>query len=379
MSPNPAAPVSTAQSKAPAPTDLPQLLAQLGQEAAQPLSEALERLQSVMRSCDAGTASRLSTVREPLRRARDAILLASQIGRLASGPAPTQASRVALHQQVRQVAEHRQREAQARGVQLRAHLVEAEVQLDPALLVNLLHALVDWALWHTRSSIDLQLSLTPWPVRVRLECRFACTDLDQLAGGLPPQRLEDLRWQLLQQLASSLGAPLQQHWDAGLAVTHLLFEMPKLQEMLQRIDLNAVAAAGAHDSQPFVGLHALVVSDDSSLQDTVQPLLRRQGWAVEGVAGVDEAFQHCLNGLPQAVIVDAALRGPDLDQWCTHVLAELPSACIVEVVDGDSALLPFGRTTGVHRCLRERLGEDLPVQLRTLMLEGANDALTLRL
>jgi hypothetical protein len=358
--------------------ELAQLLTQLAPEAAQPLTEALDRLQTILRTVDATTAARLSTVREPMRRAREAVLLASQIGRLASGRVHAAQEKVALHLAVHQVAEQRRREALARGLQLRTNLQAAEAEADTALVLNVLHALLDWALWHTRSSIELSLSLTPWPVRSRLECRFAFRDLDQFEASNPRQDLNDLRWQLVERLGAVLHLEIRREEEAGVCVTTLDFPVPHLRDVMDRIDLGPTSSDAGLNTQPFAGMQALVVSADPGLHAEIAPLMERLGWTLDAVATVDEAFQYCLEGLPQVVLTDATLRSPDLDQWCTQVLAEAPSLCFIEVLGVDSASLPFGRTPGMQRCQRERLNEDLPLLLRAVLNAESQD-LTLRL
>ncbi len=376
MTPNRAPAPPTANKELSA--ELAQLLTQLAPEAAQPLTEALDRLQTVLRTVDATTAARLSTVREPMRRAREAVLLASQIGRLASGRVQPGQDKVALHLAVHHVAEQRRREALARGLQLRTNLQAADAEADMALVHNVLHALLDWALWHTRSSIELSLALTPWPVRSRLECRFAFRDLDQFDRPTPRQDLNDLRWQLVQRLGAVLALEIRREEDAGVCVATLDFPVPQLHDLAAQIDFGRAPSDAGLNTQPFAGMHALVVSADPGLQAEVAPMMERMGWTLDAVATVDEAFQHCLEGLPQVVLTDATLRSPDLDQWCTHVLAEAPSLCFIEVLGMDSAALPFGRTPGMQRCQRERLSEDLPLLLRAVLNAESQD-LTLRL
>lgn len=363
--------------------ELAQLLSQLAQEVAQPLTEALERLQAAQRTLDPTGAARLSSVREPVRRARDAVLLASQIGRLAGGRVQAVQERLPLHQAVHQVAEQRRREAQARGLQLRVQLQAAEVSGDPALLQSLLHALLDWTLWHTRSSIEVTLNLTPWPVRSRLECRFAYRDLDQVNHAASRQRLDDLRWRLVKHLAQTQGVDCRREDDAGVCLVWLDFPVHKLEDMAERLTFPEPERDAGLNTQPFAGMKALVVTSDAELHADISELMYPLGWLVDGATGVDEAFQHCLQGLPQVIVVDAGLRGPDLDQWCMHVLAEAPSFCFIEISSADTLPGGLARNSGVKRCQRERLALDLPVLLRHVLaptpVHGGGIALTLRL
>ncbi len=373
---------STPTNPAQTATELAQLLTQLTQEVAQPLTDALERLQVAQRPLDAASVARLSSVREPLRRARDAALLAAQIGRLAGGRVQAAQEKLALHQAVHQVAEQRRREAQARGLQLRVNLQSAEVTADAALLQSLLHALLDWALWHTRSSVELELTLTPWPVRSRLQCRFAYRELDQVNTHAQRQRLDDLRWKLIEHLSRALNLELRREDDAGVSLVWLDFPIAKLSDVIERLEINTIESDPGLNTQPFAGMKALVVTADAKLHQALTQLMNPLGWAVDTVATVDEAFQHCLQGLPQVVITDAELRGPDLDQWCMHVLAEAPSFSFIEITNGSTLPGALGRTTGMRHCQRDRMAFDLPALLRQVLSpqedNDENSTLTLR-
>lgn len=355
------------------PNGLPELLTLLAGEVAAPLTLALERLQQQLGAQGTSNTALLS-LREPIRRARDASLMASQIGRLSSGRVIPAQERCALHLTLRQVLEARRREAQARGLQLRLESVDCEIESDPALLPGLFHALLDWALWHTRSSIDVQLGLGGWPAQARLSCRFAIRDLDQTDSG-KPQTLNGLRWMLVQHTANALGFALQREDEAGICVVQIQLPLPRV-ELLDVVD-TPPATSPAQDTQPFAGWGAMVVSRDAGFQDRVAGLMQPLGWTLDRLHSVDEAFQQALEALPQAIVVDGRLAGADLDQWRCHVLADAPGFCFVEVSDvhGDAKMM---RQDGGLQCTLADLEQSLPTLLRSA-LAPRGESLTFRL
>lgn len=356
----------------PTPTpSLAELMSVLGAEVGAPLSLALERLQAALASRDPSEGMLIS-VREPLRRARDATLIASQIGRLASGRVQPDSEPCALHRLLLQVIELRRREAQARGLHLRLDADEAEVRSDPALLPRLIHALLDWALAHTHSSLELALKVSSWPPQARLTLRFATRDLDQSVRRHPDD-LDGLRWQLVLHMAATLGLTVRRDDEAGVSVTQL--DMPLLQaEELPKFKLDLRNEAPARNSQPFAGWSALLVGNDPQLHTTLQHIMEPLGWTVDRAVSVDDAFQQSLRALPQAVVVDGALAGSDLDQWRAHVLGEAPGLCFIEV----HAAAPSRAQSGAQLCLRHELGARLPALLRRA-LAPRTEELTFRL
>lgn len=357
-------------------TDLAALLVQLGSEVAAPLAQALERLHEQLAQATPGDEARsaaLVSLRDPLRRARDASLLAAQIGRLSSGRVVAAREVCALRPVLQQVVESRRREAGSRGLQLRLDAIDAEAVADPALLPSLLHALLDWALWHTRSSIEISLSVSAWPAQASLRCRFALRDLDQ-APHVQPPNLNGLRWMLVAHTARALGAQLQREDEAGVCVTQLDFPMLR-RDLKLELPASAEPVFG-QDTQPFAGWGAMVVSARPDFHRQITALMEPQGWALDRVSSIDEAFQHCLDALPQAIVVDGALSGPDLKQWRTHVLAEAPGFCFVEV--GEHSPPGARRADDGLFCAAQRLDSDLQRLLREA-LAPRGEALTFRL
>ncbi len=374
--PQPPSAVPTEATTMPTADALAAVLVELGPEVAAPLAQALERLHTQVAQ-QVGSGQRdapLLALREPLRRARDAALLASQVGRLASGRVVPALEQCPLHTALRQVVDVRRREALTRGLQLRLDATDAVIGSDPVLLTSLLHALLDWALWHTRSSIELNLTLTAWPPHARLRCKFALRDLDQL-GSVQPSTLDGLRWMLIAQTARALGVQIHRDDEAGLCVARL--EFPLLRREVE-LELPAMAepVAAAQDTQPFAGWLCIVVGSDAEFHREVTALMEPLGWALDRVNSVDEAFQHCLNALPQAIVVDGRLAGADLNQWRCHVFADAPGFCFIEVRPESADRL--AKPAAGLQCARAQMARELPALLRSA-LAPPGEALTFRL
>lgn len=376
----PAQPRAATASSAEAPVsmDLTAVLARLGPELVQPLQTALDRLKSLQAGCDGDIAAALASLREPLRRARDGAVVAHQIGRLAAGRVRPAQDRLALNLALEQISSQRRREAAIRGLQLRVNLHAAEVQGDSALLGSLLNNLLDWALAHTRSSIDLDLSLTPWPVRARLRCRFAVRDLDQLHQTQPQESFtqQGLNWLLVQHTAVLMGVDIRREDESGVCVAQLDFPVPRLHEVLEQLDLGQAPVDRGHNTQPFAGWQVLVVSAREPLQSAVRNALEPIGWALESVDSIDAAFQFCLERLPQAIVVDGLLHGPDLEQFSCHVRADAPRFAFIELVPPQTPALQG--IVGISLCREDQLSQQLPLLLRRA-LTPASQELTLRL
>lgn len=374
--PPPAQPRAGA-AQAPVPsTDPNAVLAQLGPEVVQPLQLALERLQALQAGGNSELAAALATLREPLRRARDGAFMAHQLGRLASGRVRPAPQRLALNESLEQVCANRRREAAVRGLQLRVHLHLVEIESDPALVTGLLNSLLDWALSNTRSSIDLDLQLSPWPVRARLRCRFAVRDLDQLQRSPSPEAHRGLNWLLVEHSAALLDVEVRREDEAGVCVAQLDFPVPRLHDVAEALNLGAAPTEIGHNSRPFAGWQVLLVSPRPELQQQVRAALEPLGWSLEVLPAVDLAFQQCLERLPQAIVVDGRLHGPDLEQFCCHVRADAPRFAFVELLP--AGIGPLQAIAGITPCREDQLSNQLPILLRRA-LAPASQELTFRL
>lgn len=353
----------------PTPVQWADIVQQLGAEIAGPLSAALEQIQTL---ASTGQIDRrgLRLLRRSVDDARTAGMLGQQLSRLASGRLRLNRERQHLTQMLRNVLSQRSRETQARGVQVRQSLKPVEIWADGALLFALLNALMDWALANTHSSVDLRLDLTPWPVKARLSCRFAHRSLDLLGDDAelqpPTPGLDSLAWRLLEQTAITLGVLPLREQESGITLLTLEFNQlapddAPLPPDSTHARLEAEAARLGGNSRPLAGCQLLILSASRDLRTEAHAAVRHMGMLVDAVTSVAEAEQFCREGLPHALLFDAAL----MDQALLHLIAgitrDAPDFTFVEMFDREHRTqLSTATDDGVARISRRNLPEALP-------------------
>ncbi|TSB05815.1 hypothetical protein FNJ62_31500, partial [Streptomyces benahoarensis] len=175
--------------------------------------------------------------------------------------------------------------------------------------------------------MDLRLDLTPWPVKARLSCRFAHRPLD-LLGNEPEARdaspgLDSLAWRLLEQTAITLGVLPLREQDSGITLLTLEFnqlapdDAPAPDHTQARLEAEAQRMGG--NSRPLAGCQLLILSANRELRSEAQAAVRHMGMLVDVVASVAEAEQFCREGLPHAMLFDAAQMSDPL----LHLIAEV--------------------------------------------------------
>ena len=352
----------------PTPVQWAEIVQQLGAEIAGPLSAALEQIQTLAAT---GQIDRrgLRLLRRSVDEARTAGMLGQQLSRLASGRLQLNRERQHLTQMLRSVLAQRSRETQTRGVQVRQSLQPVEIWADGALLFALLNALMDWALANTHSSVDLRLDLTPWPVKARLSCRFAHRSLELLGEAAelraPTPGLDSLAWRLLEQTAITLGVLPLREQEAGITLLTLEFnqlapdEAPPPDSTLSRLEAEAERLGG--NSRPLAGCQLLILSANRDLRTEAHAAVRNMGLLVDVVGSVAEAEQFCREGLPHALLFDAAQMNEALLHLIAGISRDAPDFCFVEMFDGEHRTqLSTATGDGLARISRRHLPDALP-------------------
>ena len=215
---------------------LQELLQQVGQELAEPLTAALERVTALSTT---GRIDRLGlkALREEVERARQAGIWCQQIARLASGRVRQSHERVHLTHTLQSVLAYRAREMHARGIQVVQSLEAVELQVDASMLYGLLNAMVEWWLQCAQGTIDVRVDLATWPADGRLHCRLRHKQDDDYHDGgaqqstTPP--LDNMAWRLLELVL----------WYAFVIGVGMALERAQGQTQPQRWEFYAVTAA----------------------------------------------------------------------------------------------------------------------------------------
>lgn len=343
------------------------LVTQIGEEIAGPLTAALERVYALT-STGAIDRQGLRSLREELEQARRVGIASQQIVRFATGRVRQSHERLHLTQTLQSVLAHRNRETQAHGLEVRQVLRPVEVIVDPTLLFTLLNTLLDWALAHAQSNIELRLDMKPWPAHARLSCRFRHTppDLDPHdIGQAARPTLDDMTWQLLRHTAAAMGLGVERADGDTLAALTLEFprtvsdELPGLAT-LEHDD----AFPSSVNSKPLAGSHVLVIASRRDVRVQVREAIRHMGLVVDFVNSVDEAVAFCAEGLPHAVIVESILRGERFNQLRADVLRDAPEVAFIEIIEEGSMFEVSGfGSSAMGRVGRDAILASLPSAL----------------
>ena len=343
------------------------LVAEIGAEIAAPLSAALERINALTSTGKIDRQS-LRALRAEVEAARQIGMIGQQLTRFASGRLRQSHERLQLNDVLNGVLAHRARETQARGIHLKPSLKSAEVIVDASLLFSLLNSMLDWALAHARSHIDLAIDIKPLPAHARLSCRFATRLSDELDSGdgeRAPRSLDSLTWRLVEQTAWTMGLVVDRS-DAS-SLTTLTLEFPRTAsnviEGVSTIEIDD-GFAPSGNSQPLAGNHVLVIAWQRDLRTQIRDALRNMSLIIDFVNSVDEAAGFCREGLPHAIIIESSQSGEPFAQLRAEIAAEVPDFVFIEIIEHGSAFEMSGFSGAtVSRVGRDALASSLPSAL----------------
>jgi hypothetical protein len=336
----------------------------VGGEVAGPLTAAMERITALSTTGKIDRQS-LRALRDEVEAARRAGMVGQQLARFASGRVRQSHERLNVTQLVKDVLVQRGRDLQSRGLPLRQALKPAEVIADASLLFAMLNALLDWCAEHARSTIDLRLDHTTWPVQARLACRFAF----RAAGDLPPDEpvpsLDSLAWHLVQQTAWTMGLQVERE-ESGIESTATLVFPRTVNRELEGVSAVEIDQGfpSSLNSKPLAGSHVLVVASRREVRSQVREAIAHMGLILDFVTSIDEAREFCNGGLPHAVVYEAVLGGERLEHLRQEIQQEVPDLVFVEIVEeGDVFQVSGFDGPPVARVGREGLHSSLPSAL----------------
>lgn len=344
------------------------LVNQIGQEIAAPLTTALERVTTLTASGRIDRAG-LRALRHEIEQARHAGMICQQLSRLASGRVTPSHERVHLTHTLQSVLAHRTRDMQVRGTQIRQTLQPVEVIADAPLLFGLLNAVLDWASSCASGPIELTVDTKPWPSHGRLACRVPLQPIDEVdrpAANPLPTALDSLVWRLIEHTAYASGTTLTRHL-AG-PYCHLVLEFPRtVNPSLESAQPTTSAPGGCAESinsKPLAGSHVLVVSARRDTRVQVREAIKHMGLTVDFVGSVEEAIEFCSEGLPHAIVIESVLKGISFKQLAAGIRAEVPDFVFIEIDDSRADFqISSVSTSGHARLGRHAIMSALPSAL----------------
>lgn len=345
-----------------------ELFAQLSADVAGPLTHALERVQSLAAS---GRISRheLRALREDVDTARQAVVIGQQIVRLASGQARQVRERVDMSNALSGMLSRRGREADTRGLHISRILAPVEVSVDPALLSSLIDTMLDWVFRRAHSAIELRIDMKTRPIRAELTCTFAERSSNgatrDRGAGEAASTNESLAWRLLEQTAATMGVALQR-CRSPLQTTLTLEFPPSTSHDTRSPDVPVLdkGTSPPRSGNRLAGHQVLVLAARDELRSMIGDSIHDLGLIIDYVESVDDAAAFCAEGLPHAIVFDAAQQGERLEKLRTQICAEAPELVFIEIIeDGPPLELSSASGSGTARIARDALTTALPSAL----------------
>ncbi len=313
-----------------------ELVTQISEEIASPLTFALERIYALTST---GKIDRvgLRALREEIEQARQVGMLGQQIVRLSSGRVRLSNERVKLTEALQGVLVQRGREAQARGLTLRPALKQVEVLTDASLLFSLLNTLLDWVLTQARSGIELTVDIQTWSSQAQLSCSFeGQIDHNPVVAHhavATRPKMDSLAWRLLEQTARTMNLELQRRDDAGSVSLVLSFPHTVTDAIDSLLDDDAGFAPSSLNSRPLAGSHVLVVASRRELRLQIRDALRDMGLVLDFVNTLNEAVDFCRDSLPHAIVIESIQASERFAAFRQELLDEVPHFVFIEIME----------------------------------------------
>ena len=330
------------------------LVGEFGADVAGPLTAALERIDSLIRSGRIVRAD-LKALRDEVAQARSAGMLGQQLSNLASGgirPAP---ERLVLDDTVQSLLSQRAGGVTDREVSVAVSTQQAEVIADPTLMFCLLNTLFEWALGNAAGRCEFNTAAGPAPENLQLVCRFeprvSETLTIYLAEAARPPRLNQLAWRILEQTARTMGVDVQVEDGVNSVVLTLRFVRAAAQAAATATE----GLAAPRHARPLAGSQVLVISSRREMRVQIRDALRSMGLMIDFVSSVSEAEEFCHGGPPDAVIVESIQCGDRFAKFRDELRTKAPDSAFVEIVEQ-------GRTfdkSGVGGAKSGRVGRDI--------------------
>jgi hypothetical protein len=147
-----------------------------------------------------------------------------------------------------------------------------------------------------------------------------------------------MAWRLVQQTAGVLGLLVNRKDTPG--KTELRIEFPNTlapRVVAPEKPEREERETQAHNSQPLAGRHVMVIATRRDIRNVVREALRPMGLMVDFVTSVVEAQELVSDGLPHAVIYEAALAGAQFERLRDEMLAEVPALPFIRIADQGKA------------------------------------------
>ena len=253
-----------------------------------------------------------------------------ELARVLAGDAPVAPERVDLARAARQALSEWTRAAQLKGIRLTGPREPFELDVNAAVLEQLLDLGIEYAL-HIGSRIEVNTGMQGQPPHPMLTIEVARPQSPPAGGG--EEDFNELHWLLFVQLARAIGL-VPQRLAVGQTVTL----------MLGFRDAEAVGPADAAASPATLprtataaGRRVLLIEPKELARVHAHRLLNEVGMRVDSVATTDQARAGLRDGPPDVVVTGVPVNDAKCADLLDEVRAAQPRLRVIELVDDDNA------------------------------------------
>lgn len=253
-----------------------------------------------------------------------------ELARVLAGDAPMAPERVDLARAAREALAQWKQAAQRRGVELRGPLESFELEVDAAVLEQLLDLGLEYAL-NIGSRIEVDAGRQGIPPHPMLTIQVQRSQ--ELSGAGAEEDFNELHWLLFAHLARAVGlAP--QRVAAGKTVT-LMLGFPSSDAPGEAE--SAPSQAQLPRSAPVVGRRVLLLEPQDAVRVYANRLMREVGMQVDATATIGQARASLRDGAPDVVVTGMSVDDLGVAALLDDVRAARPRLRVVELVDDDNA------------------------------------------
>ena len=307
----PAGPGADSPSADGQPLSWPEMVRVMGQEVSSSLAAASDQLDRLNR-LEPSLVSGLGPLREAIERARQAGLAAQQVLRLHEDPPAQQREVLNLADVARAALTARSEWFKRRHVHVRQGLAQAQVVADSSTAYSLIDELLQWA-GQLSGDVVITVDKSQRSGRARLRVSAWCDP-----ATLPEGSWRSMRWVLWHQLARAMGAQAQMEMRNDHVRVTLSLAAPTEAQLSTAMDeLNGQSSVSA----VIQGCRVLIVSTLAQRRAQCLQALAGYGVLLDQADSMGQAMRVAEQHLPDALIYDAIVAGPAMEQLRDRISA----------------------------------------------------------
>ncbi len=307
----------------------PEVLGQVGETFAAALSD-LHRSLSTFGSTPELRQDLLDAARAEIARLEFLGVRIQEIARVLGGEVPLPSERMELLHAVRETLDSGSPAARSAGVAIAGPEEPCEVEVNAAVLEQLLSLGLEYAL-QTGPTVAIGAGRQGQPARATLTIR-----VERPAGagaGGATEDFGDLRWTLFVLLARAVGLSPQR-----LAVGRVVTVMLGFPETTDALAADAVLhAEGLQRTAATTGRRVLLIEPQEFARVAAYDLMRHAGMEVDSAASVQQAREGLQDGAPDVIVTGIAVDDDAVATLLEEIRGVQPRLRVIELVDDANA------------------------------------------